>query len=66
MQEEIGEHFVMVLHAGLDSSETSFLNESRKTVYNIKNCLLREGNVQRKLRTNDKCPFANKAFVVKS
>ena len=38
---------------------------SRKTVYNIKNHLLSEGNAKRKPRTNDKCPVAKKSFVAK-
>ena len=66
MQEEIREQVVRALHAGLDSSEiVKTLNVSRKSVYNIKNRLLSEGNVKRKPKTNDKCLIANKAFVAK-
>ena len=66
MQEEICEQVVRGLHAGFESSEiVKTLNVFRKTVYNIKNCLLIEGNVKRKPRTNDKCPVAKKTFVAK-
>ena len=45
MQEEIREQIVRALHTGLDSSEiVKTVNVSRKTVYNIKNRLLSEGN----------------------
>ena len=66
MQEEIREQIIRALPAGLAFSEIfKTLNVSRKTVYNIKNRLLSEGNVKRKPRTNDKCPLTNKAFVAK-
>ena len=66
MQEEIREQVVKALYAGLGSSEiVKTLNVFRKTVYNIKNHLLSEGNVKRMPRTNDKCPVANKAFMAK-
>ena len=63
MQEESCEQVFRALHAGLDSSEiVKFLNVSRKTVYNIKNCLLSEGNVKRKSRTNNKVSCCQKGF----
>ena len=66
MQEEIREQVAKALHAGSDSLDiVKTFNVFRKTVYNIKNRLLSQSNVQRKPSTNGKYPIANKAYVAK-